>query len=392
MGLAVTDRFFEGVHDLFFRTMHGRSLIYNACWEDPRIDRRLLHLNNASKVVMLTSAGCNALDYLLDAPAEIHAIDVNPRQNALLELKLALICHRPFTDLVAMFGAGAHFDYKRVYGAVRNNLSDLAQRFWDEKISYFDPFNRRGTFYYHGASGAVAWFFSRYVIAYLKRPIRTQIFALLNAHSLDEQRAIYRVIEPLLWDRFSCWVLRQPALMAMLGVPRTQMQMASEQHANDLLQYIQVRLRHLFTEVPLHDNYFWRVYLTGSYSPTCAPNYLKAEHQAHLQSYADHIHLHTTTITDFLRREPGKYSHFLLLDHQDWLAGHDPVALAEEWEQILNNSRPGTKILLRSAAATLDFLPAFVQTALRFFPERTEPLHRQDRVGTYSSLHLAEVI
>ena len=39
---------------------------------------------------MLTSAGCNALDYLLDGPAEIHAVDVNFRQNALLELKAAV--------------------------------------------------------------------------------------------------------------------------------------------------------------------------------------------------------------------------------------------------------------------------------------------------------------
>jgi len=35
----------------------------------------------------LTSAGCNVLEYLLDSPAEIHAVDVNPRQNALLHLQ-----------------------------------------------------------------------------------------------------------------------------------------------------------------------------------------------------------------------------------------------------------------------------------------------------------------
>jgi hypothetical protein len=40
-------------------------------------------------VVMITSAGCNALDYVLDLPAEIHAVDVNSRQNALLQLKLS---------------------------------------------------------------------------------------------------------------------------------------------------------------------------------------------------------------------------------------------------------------------------------------------------------------
>ncbi len=70
-----------------FHYIHDNNLIYNTCWEDPRIDRKLLKLDSSSEVAMITSAGCNALDYLLDNPSDVHAIDVNPRQNALLELK-----------------------------------------------------------------------------------------------------------------------------------------------------------------------------------------------------------------------------------------------------------------------------------------------------------------
>jgi S-adenosylmethionine-diacylglycerol 3-amino-3-carboxypropyl transferase len=46
---------------------------------------------------------------------------------------------------------------------------------------------------------------------------------------------------------------------------------------------------------------------------------------------------------------------------------------------------------MRSAGPTLDFLPAGVRDQLRFHPHLTAPLHAQDRVGTYASLHLAEV-
>ncbi len=385
------DQWFNGLHDMLFRTVHSHSLIYNACWEDPRVDRQLLEIDAASEVVMLTSAGCNALDYLLDRPSTIHAVDVNPRQNALLELKLAVIHQRSFADLAALFGAGAHRQHRALYAVLRQSLSVEARAFWDTKIRYFDPFARRGTFYYRGAAGSVAWFFSRCLV-HLKRPIRNQIFALLNADSLPKQQEIYQTIEPLLWDRFSCWILQQPMLMAMLGVPRTQMQLAGAEHDNNLLHYIQARLRHVLTEVPLADNYFWRVYLTGQYSTVCCPNYLKPEHHATLQAHNQRIQLHTCTISQFLQRNPGRYTHFILLDHQDWLAGHDPIGLAEEWQQILDNSAPGTKILLRSAARTLDFLPDFVKVAVRFCPERTEPLHQLDRVGTYGSLHLAEVL
>ena len=98
------------------------------------------------------------------------------------------------------------------------------------------------------------------------------------------------------------------------------------------------------------------------------------------------------TVSDFLRQHPGQYSHFVLLDHQDWLAAHKPAALAEEWQLILQNSRPGSRILLRSASQDAAFLPDWVRSALRFFPEKSEPLHQQDRVGTYGSLHFAQVL
>ena len=60
-------RLVNSAHDLVFKAVHERCLIYNVCWEDPRIDRQILHLDGESRVVVLTSAGCNTLDYLLDS-------------------------------------------------------------------------------------------------------------------------------------------------------------------------------------------------------------------------------------------------------------------------------------------------------------------------------------
>ncbi len=121
----------------FFNLIHGNRLIYNTCWEDPRIDRQLLKLDSDSRVVVITSAGCNVLDYLLDSPQEIQAVDVNFRQNALLELKLALFARRDFDDLFAMFGRGGCENYQEIYQSVRDLLSPAAQNFWDQKINYF---------------------------------------------------------------------------------------------------------------------------------------------------------------------------------------------------------------------------------------------------------------
>ena len=380
----------QRAHDLLFKTIHQRYLIYNMCWEDPRIDRQLLHLDSASQVVVLTSAGCNALDYLLDAPAAIHAVDVNPRQNALLQLKLALIERGDFDDLQLMFRQGAHPRFQALYQAVRPQLPPYAAAFWDQKIAYFDSANHKRSFYYHGTCGAVAWLVTRQLLK-SGRKLREYLFDLLDAKTLVEQRLLYEKVEPALWGRFSTWLLRQPTALAMLGVPRAQIRLIQQQYPGGIIGYISDKLRYVLTEVLIQDNYFWRAYLTGSYTEQCCPNYLREENFARLRTCRDRVHTHNATVSDFLRQHPGQYSHFVLLDHQDWLAWHQPQALEEEWRLILANSRPGSRILLRSASPRLDFLPDWTRRALRFFPEQTEPLHLQDRVGTYGSLHFAEV-
>ncbi len=377
-------------HDLLFKAIHSNSLIYNACWEDPRIDRQLLGLNGDSQVVMLTSAGCNALDYLLDRPAAIHTVDVNARQNALLQLKLALYRHADYLDLFSMFGYGMHGRIDAVYAKVRPHLPDFASAFWDKHTHYFEASGNRSSFYFRGASGLAAWLFNRYQTS-VKHSLRAGLLELLECTTLQEQRAVFAKIEPALWDQLTRWVVQQPLLMSMLGVPHSQIQLMKE--ADGTIQnYISRCLRHVLTEIPLRDNYFWRVYLTGSYTRNCCPNYVKAEHFATLQAHADRVFTHTLTLSDFLYSHPGNYSHFVLLDHQDWLATHNPAALLREWQLIFANSRPGAKVLLRSASPQLDFLPQSVRDRLRFQPEVTTPLHQLDRVGTYASLHLAEIM
>ena len=50
-----------------FNMVHGNNLVYNTCWEDPRLDRIALGLGSDDNVMVITSAGCNALDYALEA-------------------------------------------------------------------------------------------------------------------------------------------------------------------------------------------------------------------------------------------------------------------------------------------------------------------------------------
>ncbi|TAG07278.1 MAG: DUF3419 family protein [Cytophagia bacterium] len=375
------------LRDKIFQNIHSNNLIYNTCWEDPRCDREMLQFKNDSKVVMITSAGCNALDYLLDSPAAIHTIDVNSRQNALLELKLALIKDANFDSLWNMFGEGHYDNAVGLYAEkLRDNMPAYAQQFWDKNILFF----RKKSFYFQGTSGTFAWWFNQYID--IRPKLRKLITNLLEAKDMDTQRQIYQEIEPKIITTWINWFVNRHITMSLLGVPRAQRQLIIDEYPEEKVAgFVRDCLRNVFMELTTSDNYFWRLYLTGKYTRSCSPNYLVEENYDTLRQNASHIHLHTSTISEFLRANPDKYSHYILLDHQDWLAAHDINALTEEWNLILKNSKKGTKILMRSAAFKLDFLPDFVHSAIQFDTEITDRTHKIDRVGTYASAHFGTV-
>ena len=380
-----------GFHQWLFGSLHGSQLVYNATWEDPRLDRELLGLGPDSDVVAITSAGCNILDMLLDRPRSIHAIDVNPRQNLLLELKMALIQGGNFQDLFQFFGIGSHPEPHAVLERLTAHLRPEALAHWRSHLSLFSPRGLRPSFYWRGTAGLAAsalWM----ALGTLNIQVRGLALALFEARSLEEQREIFGIAEPWIWRPWMERLFRHPSWMSLLGVPPAQVRLIEASHPAGVAGYVRDKFRHVMTEVPARNNYFWRVYTTGSYTFECCPNYLRREHQDVLAMHLDRVRCHTTTLSGFLREHPGVYSHYLLLDHQDWMAWKDPVGLREEWDLILSCSRPGTRILMRSAGPDCSFIPAEVLRRLRFRPDRTEPLHRLDRVGTYGSLHLAEVL
>ena len=100
--MSLIDRIDQRLFDL----VHRHNLVYNTCWEDPRLDRVALNLGPDDTVLVVTSAGCNVLDYALTAPRHVYAVDLNPRQNALLELQLAGIRRLDYERFFAFFGSG----------------------------------------------------------------------------------------------------------------------------------------------------------------------------------------------------------------------------------------------------------------------------------------------
>ena len=119
-------------------TMIGNSIIYNVSWEDPRLDCELLDLGATDTILMLTSGGCNVLDMMIEGPAKIVAADLNPRQNALLELKVVCIQNLTHEQFFELFAKSNEPLFRELYASkLRAKLSPFAREFWDANSSFF---------------------------------------------------------------------------------------------------------------------------------------------------------------------------------------------------------------------------------------------------------------
>lgn len=284
-----------------FSLVHGNNLVYNTCWEDPRLDRAALELGPHDSVLVITSAGCNALDYVLTDPAHVYAVDMNPRQNALLELKIAGIKQLDYEDFFAMFGLGRLPRVREIYEQnLRKLLSPWSQNYWDKHVKFFD--NDRRSFYFRGTSGS----FARVINLYIDRicKVRPQIEALLNAANIDEQRQIYYdEVHDRFWSRSMRFAMNRDTTLSMVGVPKAQRRQVESQYDGGIVKFVQDCVEAVFAHLPLADNYFWRVYLSGHYTPSCCPEYLKQENFARLQGgLAERVSVHTNSVQGFLEQ------------------------------------------------------------------------------------------
>lgn len=383
-----------------FKLCHGNHLVYNTCWEDPRLDREALGLGPGDRVLVITSAGCNALDYALDEPERVDTVDINPRQNALLELKRAAIRRLEFEEFFELFGRGRTSDWDGVYKRLRDDLPPSVGKYWDKNGKFFLGEGRRPSFYFRGSAGMFAWAINDlYIDGYVK--IRPAIERMLSADSIEEQREVYfKEVKPAFWGPWIKWFLRRDATLSLLGVPRAQRKQLERYYPGGIVKFVEDRLDTVFGRLPLKDNYFWRVYLTGEYTRECCPSYLKEPQFNRLKAgLVDRVQAHNASILDHLNKTRRQYSHFVLLDHMDWLAEHLQDVLRTQWQAIVDCSDNGARYLWRGAAVICDFVDPIEVTVdgqtrrlgelLDYDRELADELHARDRVNTYGSLSIA---
>jgi S-adenosylmethionine-diacylglycerol 3-amino-3-carboxypropyl transferase len=233
--------------------------------------------------------------------------------------------------------------------------------------------------------------------------LRPRINELLECTTLNQQQEIYdRHLRERIWSRPMRFAMRRDTVLSLLGVPRPQRHQIETQYPGGIGQFVRDCLDAVFARLPLADNYFWRLYMTGRYTPECCPEYLKPDNFQKLRDgMVDRVETHTNSVEGFLTKDPRPVTKFVLLDHMDWLSTRRLPLLAQEWQWIVRRAAPGTRILWRSAGLRTEFVDQTkidvdgrqreVGELLTYDRALAEQLHPQCRVHTYGSFHIADL-
>ncbi|TYZ07418.1 DUF3419 family protein [Hymenobacter lutimineralis] len=108
---------------------------YSVVWESHATLEAALQLQPTDEVLVITSAGCNALNALLSEVRRVTAIDLNPVQNALLEFKVYLIRHFPHAVLRALLGLDGPTAVARTWAYIAPQLPTDLRRYWDAQLA-----------------------------------------------------------------------------------------------------------------------------------------------------------------------------------------------------------------------------------------------------------------
>ncbi len=306
----------------FFTTLN-----YSSCTEDWRTERRALAIGPDDRVLAITGGGDRPLNLLLDDPARVTAIDMNPAQTALLRLKMEAM------------RAPTHEQYlARVAGSL------YAGR-WER-------FYRR--------------------MAKITRLLRgREIDALFAFTDLEAQRAFVRRTWDRGWWRLVFRLLCSPLWSrAFLGDPAYYAHVDPRLSAGDYL-YDAMRAsldRHLARE-----NFMLSLLFRGRLAEEDLPPYLAPATVPAIRARLDRIEVRTAELIAFLESTPERFTRFSLSDVTGFLG---PSRFDRLLAAMVRAAEPGARFCIREFL-TAHRVPGGLP--LRREPALEEELRRDDR-------------
>ena len=269
-------------------------LRYGLVWESAATLYEALALGPADHALVVTSAGCNALNALLAGPRRVTAIDLNPVQNQLLRLKVHAIRHHGPEVLRGLLGLAGPAAVASATAALGATLPAEAYASWATYLRQ----HPRGLLLAGQLESYVTAFLPSLPAAYQQR-----LHQLLACESVAAQWAYFRqaLDEPGFRAHFITYF--DAANLSRGRDPRLYRYAAEPGGAT-----FYRRLRRQLQRQLVRDNFYFRFFFFGpeNLPEALLPPCYQATHHARLRERLPRLHLHTGEATGFLLSAAGQ--------------------------------------------------------------------------------------
>lgn len=356
----------------------GDLIRYSQVWEDHRLLEVGLDIGPEDDVLSITSAGDNVLALLLCEPRSVTAIDLNPAQTHLLQLKLAALRVLDHAQLVCLLGFAGGMDRRALLAQVEPALPSESVAFWRahaELVEVGLAGSGRLERYIHG--------FHEQLYQLVDRAAVQQLLALADVAT---QRALFAQTlgRPEVERAFRWYFGRE--MMARQGRDPAQFKYVRE---GDVGGYFFDRFRYACTELPLADNFYLASFLLGRYRDFASgPAYLRPHNADRLRGLVDRVDVVTGELEQHVgARPPGSYSKLNLSDIFEYMSADAAAQLLGALARWL---RPGARIaywnLLVPRSSNAAQHPRLTPLA-----DQAHDLWKRDRSWFYRAFHLEKV-
>jgi S-adenosylmethionine-diacylglycerol 3-amino-3-carboxypropyl transferase len=333
---------FEGLvgraRDAAFRSTFQRLFVYNILFEDSEVDEAVLGLDERSRVLSITGAGCGVAAMMARRPEAIDAVDINPHHLALAALKIEasrrLPRHGAFYDLL---GRGWHPEPEHLLARATATLPDWIRAHWKTRVRLFHR-----NLYREGMT-------SRMLGAFRKIAGVDEGW-LRWAAGLDADgraRAVETTLGPLLRAPLARAWLTSPGQLVALGINFAQRdRILATEGDPDMAEFVLAHLKRL-ARTDVATNWFIWYAIAGHFEREDAvPPFLRRDRHARAQGAPTRVRYHRRNVFDVLDEAPARaYTHFTFCDAPDWLDARGQKRLLEG---VLRTAKDGAIVLTRS--------------------------------------------
>ena len=309
------------------------KISYAQCWEDPDVLVEGLNISEQDTILSIASGGDNTFAMLLKNPNQIIAVDQNPAQVYLVELKMKAIQTFNYDDFLDFIGARPSDNRIGLYRKIRSFLTEKSCNYWDNhQESIHSGIIHCGKFEQYFAK------FRKYILSHIHTPDTVE--KLFQMRDCKEQHSFYYTK----WNnrrwRFLYRVFFGKLLLGHLGRHPSYFKYVERKNiAAELFN----RTKYGLTEIPTRTNYFLEYIMTGCYDNIEQSHpYLRSTNFDFLKKNISKIRLITDSVESLIKKLPSEsITKFNLSDIFEYMSFSDYLKTIDG---LLHISGPGARI------------------------------------------------